>query len=1422
MFTATRWRFSSILAALLALISFNTFAQVADYGEKRGQSDVSFGTNYYIGLPNCQRYPADVVAGGQSPYELWIASKVATTVTIQAEGVGYSTSVNVAPNQTKVVPIPEQVYNYQSEVARPHGVRVFAGDPITVTVATNWRSSGAVYKAIPVELWGTSYRTLNNFQDRDDYNHPGQILIMASQDNTKVQYKATARTEKGIGSVVLNKGEVFLILADTNDLYHHNSKGDLSGTYIESNKPIGVVTGHSKGAFPRFEETFHGVRTDMVRNAYVEMLLPVSASGMEFMSAPRKLTPNRKFTGAQEEGELIRFVATDDNTIIKQMRQDGSGLKQISVAMRAGEYFDIPSLTEPGYYVSNKPVVVGQYMKAWLQHTYQAKGGEGTLGHVMAGCGELTTLTPVPAWPSTAIFYSPTTNNNYVNVTFRTADVDKLKIDGKSFQTFFGPSIKEYAGTPYSYAVKEVSEGTHIIEGAPFGAYSYGHWDDPTGGFKNYAYAYPVSISAAVPCDDSIIMAGDPKCGVIEGLASVLPENSDCAGLLNIRLDATKSSNFILSFPEEFEIGVKQAKFVLRVADMSKPATAVIRAVSRSGKYVERTYTYAPEELTANPVLINFGVVGVGDTSRRTITLTNPSKTTPVVIKNLKLKFKNQEFILPIAQLPMTIPPTESRDLEIAATSLMVKANLIVDSLVAELSCRDVSLAELRVRSVKPQVYTGDADFGKVPVNSERKLDVLIRNMLNVDIVITGITWPDEAKPYFPRVEGLIEKFPITLKSGEEFPFKVVFTPGAEPNILRSTRAVLTCNTDEIKIYSDWQGMAVEAGPIINGFNWNERRVLDNFVPANIKSGGYTSRIEYGNSGSTALTDVALSISGPDGKYFTVPTDRLPGRLEANEFPRYLDVSFLPEWVVGTRDGERPYELTVTLTGNDNGVIKTASAKLQGIGQQPHTAMTPKIDFGSFAPGDKSVKNADITSNGSMALALLNTNGGFRIEGPDKDFFTIDQTFLDQLGAYPVSLTNNASNNNNVMSVPVIFNAKVARATPYNARLVIETDAPEAIYTDLIANVQEVGTPEGRPTDVKLHQFITLKANGQVSLANTGTLPLVVTAVSTPQGAAGVLWTRTVSATLPVTLNPGQKLDVDVVYSPLIFRADQNGAALEDNATITYTTNAGEYTSNLVGTPDEIVALVRIPREDYVISPGSMSDWIDFELNDRFAGIERLENLDRADISTFKATVNYNPTVAEPIPGVENVRAAGIATGWTILSAEITRPGEFAVTMKGNTPLRGAGSLFQFKMRGYLDTNKNTPLGTNLNILDNVKQGYVRIQNRPGKIILNLDCAANLRGVRFATTGYALAAAYPNPSAGNVSINFSTGLEGNAVIHLYNSMGQKVATLLEGTIAAGEYTLDVDLKKLNLPSGVYTYRLETARYSDTQQLIIAE
>ena len=72
--------------------------------------------------------------------------------------------------------------------------------------------------------------------------------------------------------------------------------------------------------------------------------------------------------------------------------------------------------------------------------------------------------------------------------------------------------------------------------------------------------------------------------------------------------------------------------------------------------------------------------------------------------------------------------------------------------------------------------------------------------------------------------------------------------------------------------------------------------------------------------------------------------------------------------------------------------------------------------------------------------------------------------------------------------------------------------------------------------------------------------------------------------------------------------------------------------------------------------------------------------------------------------------------------------------------------------------------------------------------------------------GYQLLPNYPNPFNPTTNINFNLPVTSNVQLTVYNLLGQKVATLIDGRTAAGLHTVKFDAQ--NLASGVYFYRLK--------------
>jgi hypothetical protein len=71
--------------------------------------------------------------------------------------------------------------------------------------------------------------------------------------------------------------------------------------------------------------------------------------------------------------------------------------------------------------------------------------------------------------------------------------------------------------------------------------------------------------------------------------------------------------------------------------------------------------------------------------------------------------------------------------------------------------------------------------------------------------------------------------------------------------------------------------------------------------------------------------------------------------------------------------------------------------------------------------------------------------------------------------------------------------------------------------------------------------------------------------------------------------------------------------------------------------------------------------------------------------------------------------------------------------------------------------------------------------------------------------GYTLSQNYPNPFNPVTEIKYSVGKPGHTQLKIYNTLGQEVATLVNGNVSVGTYTVQFDAS--NLSSGVYVYTL---------------
>jgi hypothetical protein len=85
---------------------------------------------------------------------------------------------------------------------------------------------------------------------------------------------------------------------------------------------------------------------------------------------------------------------------------------------------------------------------------------------------------------------------------------------------------------------------------------------------------------------------------------------------------------------------------------------------------------------------------------------------------------------------------------------------------------------------------------------------------------------------------------------------------------------------------------------------------------------------------------------------------------------------------------------------------------------------------------------------------------------------------------------------------------------------------------------------------------------------------------------------------------------------------------------------------------------------------------------------------------------------------------------------------------------------------------------------------------------------------------YELSQNYPNPFNPTTTINFNLAKASNVKLTVYNVLGQKVMTLVDSRMSAGQQTVKFDASKLT--SGVYFYRLDAGDFSSVKKMLLVK
>ncbi|XP_013407303.1 IgGFc-binding protein [Lingula anatina] len=364
------------------------------------------------------------------------------------------------------------------------------------------------FLALPVESLGQEYIT-GSYKACLSF-HPAFVGLIGIQNSTHVEI--TPPPDKSIivmGVTVSSKTHIVLDRLETIQI---QSSSDITGTRINSTKPLSVMSGNMCSNIPC------GVRAC---DHLVEQMYPVDRWGYTYIVVP---------SAYRQSGDIVRIVGSTDDTLVRI-----TGISRLM--LNRSEFFEFMVLKNaPVFLNASKPIMVLQF----------------TQSHGTDNLDSDPYMMVVPAIEQFTSSYTIATANlpdkvykNFVNVVIKNSSKEGLRVDGAALN---GVTWLAIPGTDFIAAQLSVTAGTHRIEHISpiqtFSVFSYGFAESVSYGYPGGMRLANLDVTKCLPntgqpadgvdndCDmkiDEELLNGidDDDDGVIDEDLSSLPPDVD-------------------------------------------------------------------------------------------------------------------------------------------------------------------------------------------------------------------------------------------------------------------------------------------------------------------------------------------------------------------------------------------------------------------------------------------------------------------------------------------------------------------------------------------------------------------------------------------------------------------------------------------------------------------------------------------------------------------------------------------------------------------------------------------------------------------------------------------------------------------------------------------------------------------------------
>lgn len=120
-----------------------------------------------------------------------------------------------------------------------------------------------------------------------------------------------------------------------------------------------------------------------------------------------------------------------------------------------------------------------------------------------------------------------------------------------------------------------------------------------------------------------------------------------------------------------------------------------------------------------------------------------------------------------------------------------------------------------------------------------------------------------------------------------------------------------------------------------------------------------------------------------------------------------------------------------------------------------------------------------------------------------------------------------------------------------------------------------------------------------------------------------------------------------------------------------------------------------------------------------------------------------------------------------------------------------------------------------------VDAGVGYIVGNAGRILKTVNGGIGIQQISAnVPDGFALEQNYPNPFNPITNIEFSVPKSGSVKLTVFDISGREIAKLVDGNLSIGTYKVDFDAA--TLASGLYFYKLETEKFTETKKMILVK